>query len=300
MGTMLNRAKVEAAQVGFRTVFENALNEAPALYDKLAMRVDSNNPTEQYNWMGGYPQLKEWLGDRSLQKLTNYNWQIVNKDYAAGIEVDRNDIEDDNIGLVRPKIQGLAAAAKRHYDELLFELLKAGFATACYDGQYFFDTDHSEGLSGTQSNKVTTVFDANGVALEAGYLAMGSLKGEDGQPLDVTPTHLIVPTALTFTAKKVVQAEYLASGATNIYRGLVEVVEAKRLNTNPTYWFLADLSKPVKGLVLQVRRPLEFSAQDSPTDENAFMRRVYRYGVDGRHNAGYGLWQLMYGSTGAG
>jgi len=300
MGTMLNRAKVEAAQVGFRTVFENALKEAPSLYERLAMVVASSNPTEQYNWMGGYPQLKEWLNDRSLQKLTNYNWQIVNKDYATGIEVDRNDIDDDSLGLIRPKIQGLAAAAKRHYEDLLFDLLKAGFATACYDGQYFFDTDHTEGSSGTQSNKVTTVFDANGAALEAAYITMGSLKGEDGSPLDVTPSHLIVPTALLFTAKKVVASEYLASGASNIYRGLVEVIEAKRLNTNPTYWFLADLTKPVKGLVMQIRRPLEFASQDDPSDENAFMRRVYRYGVDGRHAAGYGLWQFMYGSTGAG
>ena len=28
------------------------------------------------------------------------------------------------------------------------------------------------------------------------------------------------------------------------------------------------------------------------------MRKEYLYGVDGRYNAGYGLWQLAYGSTG--
>jgi phage major head subunit gpT-like protein len=35
---------------------------------------------------------------------------------------------------------GRAAAA--HPDELVFSLLKDGFSTNCYDGQYFFDTDH--------------------------------------------------------------------------------------------------------------------------------------------------------------
>ena len=28
-------------------------------------------------------------------------------------------------------------------------------STACYDGQFFFDTDHAEGDSGTQSNDIT-------------------------------------------------------------------------------------------------------------------------------------------------
>jgi len=35
---------------------------------------------------------------------------------------------------------------------------------------------------------------------------------------------------------------------------------------------------------------------DRPDDENVFMRKKYRYGVDDRKNVGYGLWQLAYGS----
>ena len=35
---------------------------------------------------------------------------------------------------------------------------------------------------------------------------------------------------------------------------------------------------------------------DKPDDENVFMRKKFRYGVDDRKNVGYGLWQLGYGS----
>jgi phage major head subunit gpT-like protein len=35
---------------------------------------------------------------------------------------------------------------------------------------------------------------------------------------------------------------------------------------------------------------------DKPDDENVFMRKKFRYGVDDRKNVGYGLWQLAYGS----
>ncbi|MEM5789001.1 MAG: Mu-like prophage major head subunit gpT family protein, partial [Syntrophobacteraceae bacterium] len=37
-------------------------------------------------------------------------------------------------------------------------------------------------------------------------------------------------------------------------------------------------------------------SMDRPDDNEAFMRKKFRYGVDDRKNVGYGLWQLAYGS----
>ena len=59
---------------------------------------------------------------------------------------------------------------------------------------------------------------------------------------------------------------------------------------------MLDLSRPLKPIILQVRKQPEFVAQDRPEDEAAFMRKKYRYGVDDRKNVGFGLWQLAYGS----
>jgi phage major head subunit gpT-like protein len=36
---------------------------------------------------------------------------------------------------------------------------------------------------------------------------------------------------------------------------------------------------------------------DQATDEAVFNRKEYRYGVDGRLNVGFGLWQMAYGSA---
>jgi phage major head subunit gpT-like protein len=57
-----------------------------------------------------------------------------------------------------------------------------------------------------------------------------------------------------------------------------------------------DLSKPVKPMILQMRKRPEFVAMDRPDDENVFMRKKFRYGVDDRKNVGFGLWQLAFGS----
>ena len=56
--------------------------------------------------------------------------------------MDRDDIEDDNIGIYTPLFTELGRASASFPDELVFPFLKAGFNTTCYDGQYFFDTDH--------------------------------------------------------------------------------------------------------------------------------------------------------------
>ena len=42
-----------------------------------------------------------------------------------------------------------------HWASLLSTLIVNGESATCYDEQYFFDTDHSEGESGTQSNVIS-------------------------------------------------------------------------------------------------------------------------------------------------
>ncbi len=57
----------------------------------------------------------------------------------------RDDVEDDKLGLYSARFEMLGQAAGSHPDEVLFELINAAFSTDCYDGQYFFDTDHPVG-----------------------------------------------------------------------------------------------------------------------------------------------------------
>jgi phage major head subunit gpT-like protein len=61
-------------------------------------------------------------------------------------------------------------------------------------------------------------------------------------------------------------------------------------------WFLLDTSRAIKPLLFQERIPYSFQSLTKDTDENVFMRDEYLYGVRARVNAGFGLWQLAYGS----
>lgn len=61
-------------------------------------------------------------------------------------------------------------------------------------------------------------------------------------------------------------------------------------------WYLVDTSKVLKPLIWQPRRTFKMVRMDQERDENVFMRKEYIYGVDGRCNAGFGLWQLAFAS----
>lgn len=63
-----------------------------------------------------------------------------------------------------------------------------------------------------------------------------------------------------------------------------------------TPWFLLDVSRAIKPILLQKRKDFEFVAMDKPTDENVFKNKEFWYGADARANTGYGFWQMAWGS----
>ena len=63
-----------------------------------------------------------------------------------------------------------------------------------------------------------------------------------------------------------------------------------------TPWFLLDTSRGIKPLIWQERESYEFQSMTDPGNEYVFKNDEYLYGVRARVNAGYGLWQLAYGS----
>ena len=149
MSRLVTRDFLAATFTGFRSLFEKALAAAEPIYPKIATVVESTTDKESYNWLGAVPAMREWVDERIPGALRTHDYEIVNRKYEATIEVDRETFEDDRLSQVKPRIEELAVRAAGHPDELVVGLLNAGFSNTCYDGQYFFDTDHAEGQSGS-------------------------------------------------------------------------------------------------------------------------------------------------------
>lgn len=295
----INRANLRALFTGFNTVFQQAFDGAPSDWQRVAMDVPSTTSQEVYPWLGQNTRFREWIGDRVIQNLATHNFTIRNKKYENTVGVDRDAVEDDTYGVYKPVIQQLGLDAKQHPDELVFSLLAGGTSKTCYDGQYFFDTDHpvvqEDGSIGSISNIVTgagptwylldmtravkpiikqtrkaynfvtmdqetdeQVFSAGvyrygvdarlnvGFGLwqlafasqqdltednyEAVRAAMQEMKGDNGRPLGVRPSLLVVPPSLEGKARKIVNADANNYGATNVWKGSADVLATSWLS----------------------------------------------------------------------
>lgn len=138
----ITRQALLSANIGFNAAFQAGLALATPMWQRIATRIQSTTKTQEYGWLGQFPQMREWVGDRVINGLASHGYSLTNKSYETTIAVDRDDFDDDNLGIYAPMFQQLGQNAQQFPDTLVWSLLAAGFLTNCYDGQYFFDTDH--------------------------------------------------------------------------------------------------------------------------------------------------------------
>jgi len=291
---LVNQQALNGIFTGFNTIFNKAFSDAAPVYAKIATEVPSVTGEENYKWLGTIPQMREWIGDRQINNLKASSYTLKNKSYESTVSVSRDDIEDDRIGLYAPAVQSLAQAAALHPDNLVFSLLPGGFANLCYDGVAFFSASHKVGKT-IVSNFGTAKLTA--VSYLAARGAIMGMKDENDRPLNLVPDVLVVSPALEGKAREILLAD-IVGGTTNVLKGTAELLVSPLLAGHDEYWYLLCTNKPVKPLLFQNRKAPKFVAMTNETDENVFMRKEYVYGTDSRGNAGYGFWQMAYGSNG--
>lgn len=142
---LVNLEILQAIRASFVAVFNQNLEKTTTDYEKIATVVPSTSRQNNYAWLGAWPVLREWIGERVVKALEAHGYEVINKSFEATVGMRRDDIEDDNLGVYTPMIAELGINAKKHPDKLVFDLLKNGTTGICYDGQPFFDTAHPLG-----------------------------------------------------------------------------------------------------------------------------------------------------------
>ncbi len=298
---------------GMKTNFMAAYEVAVKEYTQIATTITSTKSSETYPWLGSVPKMAEWKDERIPQAMLEHNLSIANRDWEASIAVDRNAIEDEQYGQIEVRVKELATEAVRFFDELAFTLMGQGINTAgtagtiydgvtltCYDGKAFFATNHSEGDSGTQSNRGSTALSAT--ALQAAITAMKKFKNDKGKPAHVRPNMLTVPTDLEWEAKELLNSQYYPEEgttttklATNVLKGSLNLLVNDYL-TDTDNWYVFDTNRIVKPMILQLRQDPRFSSLVSGT-ESSFLRKKLYFGVDWRGEILWGDWRTGYVSV---
>jgi len=304
---LVNKTTIAALFAVTITIFNKAFGEATTTWEKIAMKVTAPSGQVDYAWLSNFPKMRQWIGDKVIKKLKASKYTVTADDFEATIEVDRNDIERDQLGIIEPQAKAVGQSAKEFPDEVVFGLVNQAFTAKCYDGQYYCDTDHPVGQEGaivSVSNKgVAALSNATKAAADASFgaarLAMRTFQDDDGRNLNIRPTILLVPPALEVTALSLMTNDKLADDTPNPYKGMAEVVCDGRL-TSATAWFLLDTTRPVKPFIYQETKAPVFVQQTNPDSDEVFMRKKFKFGVEAAAQAGFGFWQLCYGSTGLG
>ena len=281
---------------GLLTNFFEGYNGVETLWQEVATKVPSTARSENYAWIGSIPRLRKMRGERIPKKLLEHTYTITNEEYEASIEVKHSDIKDDQTGQYGIQAKSIGEAVKQFPDELIFEtLIPNGTSELCYDGQYFFDTDHPIGETGsTQSNKITSALDAT--SFRTARAMLRKMKDDFGRPtlnrnMDLL---LVVPADLEGTAEAILEAERDTNGATNTLKGKARILVADWL-ADTNNWYLLNVAGVIKPFVLQEREFIPFEALEEGSESN-FMRKKNYYGTYWRGNAGYGLYQKAIAS----
>lgn len=147
---IINRANLDFLNTAYRADFQRGFAGVTPMWQRFATRVPSSTSKNVYAWLNQFPKFREWVGDRVVKSLSADGYEIANKSYEATVGVKRDAIDDDQWNVYGPMMEMMGNAASTFPDDKLFDLVKNGFATKCFDGQYFFDTDHPVGEPGSE------------------------------------------------------------------------------------------------------------------------------------------------------
>lgn len=278
---------------------------------KVAMGpFESDQDSETYNWIGMVPQLREWVGGRQAKGFLENGITIINKMYESTLQILTKDLRRDKTGQLQVRVGEQAKRANSHWAKLLSTLILNGASTVCYDGQFFFDTDHTEGDSGTQSNKVSIDISAlpatvhgsitapspeemSQCILQAIQQIMGFLD-DQGEPMneDAMSFVVMVPISLMNVALSAVKNPTLTNGTTNTITTsdfTIDVVANARLTWTDTFAVFRTDSD-TKALIMQEEMPVTIAAK-AEGSEFEFDNQAHQYGLSASRNVGYGFWQ---------
>lgn len=269
----------------------------------------SDQESETYKWLGMSPSMREWIGGRHAKGFRENGITITNKEFEATLEVLVKEMRRDKTGQVMLRVREMAERTNSHWAKLLSTLLMAGEAAVCYDGQYFFDTDHAEGDSGAQSNDLT--YDATTpTAPTAGEMesailksieAMLGFKDDQGEPMNenareflvMVPVPLMSPTAAALGSQIIIDSSTSRSNGiiTLGHLGGFKVGMATNARLTWTTKFATFRTDgQVKSLIRQEEEPVSMSAI-AEGSELEFKENKHQYGVKASRNVGFGYWQ---------
>ena len=278
----------------------------------LSVDFGSDQETEKYPFLGTAPAMREWLAGRRAATPSEYEFSITNKKFEASEEIPCDYIRRAMGTHVDAFIQGLARRNVTHWGKLLADLVIAGESTACYDKQFFFDTDHPNQLGGTQSNDISSATPVGTAtapsstdfsdAINNGIEQLIGITDDQGEPMNegCTDFMVLVPTGFRTVAGTAIGNELLSNGTNVIsnpissYSGFnIRLATTTRLSSWTTKFAMFCLDTPTtRPFIRQEESNMGhgLKVQGAGSDFE-FENDKWKMGTQASRNVGYGAWE---------
>jgi len=227
---------------------------------------------------------------------TRYNHETI----ALGFSITEEAVEDNLYDSLSARYTKSLARAMAYTKQVkAAAVLNNGFSSSYPggDGVSLFNTAHPLISGGTNSNTPSTQDDLNETSLEAAVIQIAGWTDERGLLIAAKPKKLIVPPALMFTAKRLLDTELRVSTADNDINAIKQmgaIPEGYTVNhflTDSNAWFLTtDVPNGMKHFV---RTPLQNSMDGDFDTGNV------RYKARERYSFGWSDPLGMWGSSGS-
>jgi len=287
-----------AANTEFLAMASDIFNrKSDSVWTQFAMTVPISGSTMELDAIGPSPAVSKMLGSRPFSNLRAYSKPTQVVEYSAdGLELPRIMVEGDKSDMLRRRLADYLASTADFLEKPVIDLLLSN--PVGIDGVALLSDSHPYGPSGgTWDNNTTDTLSQT--SLEAGVVAMRSLRFENNEPAGFFPTHLVVGPANEREALDLTGADRLVpyssagapdatssvvavAGLKNWIGGRLQVIVVDRFanGTSDADWYLMDLSKPnVRPLAVGQQIAPAGVVVDSPTSEAMVQRSCYQYYV---------------------
>lgn len=281
--------------VGARTGFLAAVKETAMPWQRVAGVFNMGAKSVDLVDLGAAPMpLEDNVAERDYIEK---NLLIKPRNWNTLVGISYNAVQDDQTGSLLTKVRSAGENFQRAMNNLVFKALDAGDGSTyglCYDGQYFFDSDHVDKGAHYQTaqdnvsalalslDNFTTVLNASRVFVD-----------DQGEYVEHDYNLLVVSPALEYTAAQItgnMQAYDTSNREANPYAGKLQYIVSPHMNS--TAWVLAATNQVAKPLYLAIRE--QPNLQDYWFDPKGADGGMYYFKFYARYNVFYGDWRLAH------
>ena len=297
----MNRASfAKMLEPGLNTLFGLEYDSYPAEYEAVFESNTSQKAFEEDVLLAGFgsaPTKNEGASvsydDAGQQWTARYQHETV----ALAFSITEEAEEDGQYGSIASRYTKALARSMASTKEIkAANVLNNATSANIGDGSTLLSTSHPT-QNGNQSNTLATAADLSETSLESILIQIADMKDERGLRIAAQGTRLVIPTAYTFVAERLLESQLRTGTADNDINAIKSggylpggYHVMRRLTDSDAFFVLTDVPD---GLKMFQRSPMKKGM------EGDFETGNVRYKVRERYSFGVTDWRGIFGSEGA-